>query len=354
MIYDEPKDLEGITITHAFIRDKNKLVFIGQRFKNNDSCAHSLTYILFYDETQIEDQQWIVHQLEYLTDANGVIGAWCDKPEPMWLFGYINTGYIEKFDENGQMLSTEQMPKRPFRDKLLNASFNGITSIKSGHVYTAEILRGVWKRESENNWSLLNNGIPDLDYYGKDEELADAHGFNSIAGFSDNDLYACGGEGDLWHYNGETWKQTNLSTDDELEHICCGDDGLVYITTNANTVIFGKKDQWEVLIKQDVTSETFESIIWYQNKCLINTQYALYEIVDGIFSKSPLNKGMPNLPSIITAKDNILLTTSRYSGVQNEISYYDGSKWNKILHRKRPPKKPGEKSLLEMMKDYEN
>ena len=352
MAFEEPKTLDGITITQAFINEEQKFVFIGQRFQNDDAWADSLTYIIFYDGTRKEDQQWIVHRLKYLTDANGVVGAWCDKPEPMWIFGYINTGYIEKFDENDQMLSTEQMPKRPFRDKLLNASFNGITSIKSGHVYTAEILRGVWKRKSENKWSLLSNGIPDLDYYGKDEELANAHGFNDIAGFSDNDLYACGGKGDLWHYDGNTWKQADLPTNDNLEHICCGDNGLVYITTSAGTIIYGKDDLWKV-IKQDITNETFENIVWYQNKCLINTQYVLYEVVDGVFSKSSLNDGIPNLASIIATKNNILLTTSRFTGIQNDISYYDGKKWHKIIHRKRPPKKTGEQSLLEMMKELE-
>ncbi len=337
MNYFEPKALDGITITHAYIGDKKKFVFIGQHFQNGDAWTDSHTYIIFYNSNKQNDSKWIVHKLKYLTDANGVVGAWCDKPEPMWVFGYINTGYIEKFDVNGQILSTEQIPERPFRDTLLNASFNGMTGIKSGHVYIAEILRGVWKRKSENNWFLLGDGIPDIDYYGKDEELADAHGFNDIAGFSDSDLYACGGEGDLWRYDGIIWKQVDLPTNDELEHICCGDDGIVYITTGNNTIVHGRNAQWKV-INQDITSETFESIVWYQDRCLINTQYALYEVVDGVFSKSSLNDDMPNLASIIATKDNVLLAASRFSGIQNEIAYYDGSKWHKILHRERPLK----------------
>lgn len=352
MNYDEPEDLDGITITHGYIKDKKEFVFIGQFYQNNDAWTDSLTYIIFYDGNKDESSQWIVHKLKYLTDANGVIGAWCEKPEPMWVFGYVNTGYIEKFDPNGQKLRNEKMPGRPLGEIELKPSFNGVTGVTGGHIYTAEIFREVWKRESEGNWKLLHNGIPDFDYYGKHEELGSVHGFRNIAGFSDNDLYACGGEGDLWRYDGSIWKQLDLPTNDDLVHICCGDDGLVYITTR-DTIILGRNDHWKI-IKQDLTSDTFESIAWYQNKCLINTQYALYEIADGKFSKSSLNENMPNPASIMATRDNILLISTRFSGVQNEISYHDGTEWHKVLHRERSPKKPGEKSLLELMIELED
>ena len=349
--YKEPQILKNISIGRAYINNRNEFAFVGQKLRSSDAWEHNLTYIIFCNVHKQVDERWTVHELEYMTDANGVMGAWCEKPEPMWIFGYKNTGYMVTFSEQ-KAIATEQIPKRPLRDELLNASFSGITGVKNGHVFTAEIFRGIWKREEKNKWSLLDKGIPQLDYYGADEALSSIHGFRDIAGFSDNDLYACGGDGDLWHYDGDKWYQIDLPTNASLDKICCGSDGQIYITTDINTVVQGIADHWRV-IKQDVTDEVFENIVWYQGRCLINTQSAIYEIVDGVFSYSPLNKGMPNPASIIATNDNMLLTASRFFGIQNEISCYDGKEWHKILYRERPPKKPGEKSLLEAMKEFE-
>lgn len=352
--YAQPESLKGITITSVMVKDEKHFAFVGQRFVNTDAWRDVLTYAIFYHMDKPKEERWIIHELDYMTDANGLQGVWCEKPEPCWIFGYTNTGYMVIFNEAGEPVGTEQIEKQPFKNTVLKASFLQISAINNGFAYAVRRRRTAWKREIQGKWSFLNSGIPKLDYQNresKDWDLRSQHGFRAISGFSDNDLYACGGDGDLWHYNGGNWSQKELPTNAALDDICCGFDGRVYIITNMETIIVGQKNQWKV-IKQD-TGARLGRPVWYQDRCLVSASTGLYEIKDDKFIESPLAKDIPNLPTHIDARGNILLTASKHFSEQNEVSYYDGEKWSKVLYRKRPPKDPNEPSLLDLIKAYE-
>lgn len=334
--------LKGITITSVHIKDEAHFAFVGQRFINDDAWEHVLTYVIFYFADKPENERWVIHELDYMTDANGVIGVWCEQPEPLWLFGYKRTGLFYTYDKDGRYTGTEQIPDHLHRGDNIKGSFFGLSNINNGKLYTVKGLRTVWQRSGKNQWSWLNNGIPLLDYYNrdsKDSELTYKHGFDSIDGFSDNDLYACGGDGDLWHYNGTKWSQKELPTNAALEEICCGGDGFVYIITNRETIVTGREDRWKV-IEQDLTSITFEGLAWYQDRCLINTGISLYEINNGAFVESPLQQDIPTSPSHIDAKvDLLLIASSSYFHVNN-VHYYDAKTWHTVLTPDRPPRDP--------------
>ncbi|WP_239428348.1 hypothetical protein [Snodgrassella communis] len=116
-----------------------------------------------------------------------------------------------------------------------------ITNIRSigGYAYVAGTFRYVAKRGDGNNWQELNNGIkrPTL------KEANSIAGFEFIDGFSETEIYAGGGKGDLWQFNGETWRQVFFSSDMPLESVCCGQDGFVYIGAQCGTVFKGRNDE---------------------------------------------------------------------------------------------------------------
>jgi hypothetical protein len=102
-------------------------------------------------------------------------------------------------------------------------------------------------------------------------------GFEDIDGFSDTNIYAGGGHGDLWKFNGESWRKIRIPTNVNLEKICCATDGKVYITTNANLLIVGVDDRWE-LIEQDVGEIILEEIVCYNNTVYVSSDDAIYKI----------------------------------------------------------------------------
>ncbi len=339
--YKQPASLDSITLIRAYVKDENHFAFVGQKFLSDDSWQHMPTYIIFYHGNRPPNERWTVHKLDRDTWVSEVHGAWCEQPEPCWLFGYRSGGRFLRFNADGGQTGEEQMPNLIWHDgRTLLGGFIALGNIKNAHVYAVSTLRMVQRREDNKHWTWLNNGIPKLDYYGKDDDLSSQHGFEGISGFADNDLYACGGRGDLWHYDGQQWLQVDIPTNANLMYICCGDDGLVYITTNLDTILVGRGEHWEVIVP-DPPIGTIESVIWYRDRCLINTASRLFEIQHGELIKSPLNNDCPSIPSHISARGDILLIASDSYSEGNEVSYYDGHEWHRIIAVERPSHDPG-------------
>ncbi|MGH1441255.1 MAG: hypothetical protein ACRBBR_14150 [Cellvibrionaceae bacterium] len=349
--YNRPKALEGIYITSAIVKSDHEFAFIGQIPEGDDPWKHIPTFVIFCDTRKQGDDRWDVQELDYLTGSGNLIGCYSEKPEPAWVFGFnfpIQGGKesLLIFDNN-KLIEKDRIPDNEYRGETLISSFRSLNAINNGYIYAVSGFRNVWQRGAKKEWEHLNHSIPQPDYYGQDERLASEHGFNAIDGFTDNDLYACGGYADLWHYDGNEWRQLELPTNAKLKKICCGGD-KVYITTNMNTVLEGRNNQWKV-IEQDVAHQRFMEMAWYRDRCYITTPYGLYEVKDGVFAEAEIAKDSPGTFGRIDARGDTLLCVSP----ENEISYYDGSDWHKLIYRDRPAKDPNKPSLMDMVKEYE-
>jgi hypothetical protein len=336
--YDRPELLEGITIASAHVKNRYEFGFVGHRIVVNDAWVPTETYLIFCDLRKEGDDRWTLHEAGW---SDGVEGGFTALPEPVWVFGRETDAQIYIVDDDGQ-LSYEQIPTREGKIK---ASLRMLRGLRNGHAYAVSGTREVRERIGPGNWTILDNGIPKLDYFGENEDQLFLHGFNNIDGFSDNDLYASGGDGDLWHYDGNRWRQVDIPTNAALEYICCGGDGLAYITTNLGTVVQGRGDRWRV-IKQDVTKQILEDITWYRDRIYISTEYGLFEIKDGVFAKAEIAEGSPYTFGFIDARDGVLLCVSP----ESEISYHDEHGWHKLIYRERESRAPGEPTLLDLMK----
>ena len=336
--YDRPKLLDGISIASAHVKSRYEFGFVGHRIVLNDAWVPTETYLIFCDLRKKGDARWTLYDVGW---SDGVEGGFVALPEPVWVFGRQDDATIYVVDDDGR-LSYEQIPALEGECK---ASIRMLKGLQNGHAYAVATMRRVRKRIGVNNWIMLDNGIPKLDYWGKDDDKSSQHGFDNISGFSDKDLYACGGDGDLWHYDGNRWRQVDIPTNAYLRFICCGGDGQVYITTNLKTVVQGRGDRWQV-IKQDVTKQILEDITWYRDRIYISTEYGLFEIKDGVFAKAEIAEGSPYTFGFIDARDGVFLCVSP----EGEISYHDENGWHKLIYRERKPRAPGEPSLLDLMK----
>jgi len=74
----------------------------------------------------------------------------------------------------------------------------------NGYAYSVGSGRSIYKRTDIGHWVKLDNGFQEAP---PNVEDLFADGFYDMDGFSETDMYAVGGKGDIWHYDGTTWMQ---------------------------------------------------------------------------------------------------------------------------------------------------
>lgn len=303
------REYSGFKFSKVLVRASNIIGFLAQKWNNLDPLEQRDTAVFFFYPDEPKGGQWYV---QYLGEATGLNGCAAFKPSERWVFvaddGQV---YVVGHGDNDweQPVSSEA-----------NMFFSNVKAVRRGHAIAVGPKRHVYMRTSKNNWTHLDGGLypqgasTDLEYAG----------FSDIDGFSEKDMYACGGHGDLWHYNGHMWSQVDIPTNTVLENICCTEGGLVYITTNQRKLLRGRKDSWEIM-EQNVTKKGFESIVEYGSHILVSTVSEIL-VVDG----DDLRKwdvGMPKMKSsaYLATNDGILVVAGG-----TEALIYDRQSWTRI------------------------
>lgn len=190
----------------------------------------------------------------------------------------------------------------------------------NGTLYTISGNRRVFKRVAQSKWVWLNNGISLTD----DEVLTS--GFDDIDGFTESDMYAVGGMGDVWHYNGELWSRLAFPSNEELSSVCCAGDGFVYIGGSGCSLWRGKHNQWERLAKSS-SSINFNDLKWYQGKLFVSSDY-VFKFWDGKKLTEVLDKNGEEVPICghMDVHDGVLVIAS-----PSYVMLFDGTDWSHIV-----------------------
>jgi hypothetical protein len=159
----------------------------------------------------------------------------------------------------------------------------------AGKAYVAAHWRTVFRRDGPNNWTCLRgNDQKEIEEFKKHNRV---YGFNDIGGFSEDDIYACGGNGDLMHYDGKEWRQLYCPINEELLSICCASDDLVYIGSDRGTLVAGRGDQWEVLKSR--APEEINDLAWFKGRLYMTCRtYGINELYKGKIRTTPGTTGM--------------------------------------------------------------
>jgi len=304
------EDLTGFEFSNVYVRTRNIIGFAAQRWPNTDPLEQRETAIFFYYPDDPPETKWAVR---YLGQTVGVHGCAAFSPNERWVF-VAGDGEVYVVGQGDDEWEGAISP-RP------NLYFSNAKSVRKGHAIAVGPNRKVFLRRLANDWIQLEDGLfPDRDQ--SDLEFA---GFRDIDGFSETDMYACGGRGDLWHFDRSTWRQIAIPTNANLKNICCAEDGLVYITTAQRDILRGRNATWDV-IGQDETSDTFESLVCYNKKVYISTVSEIFVIDGGEFK--PANLGVPQMKSKahLASGDGILVVAG-----SDQAALYDGQKWDKFL-----------------------
>jgi hypothetical protein len=243
----------------------------------------------------------------------GIHGCACFAPEERWVF-VSDPGEVYVVGEG------DDGDEKPITGKRA-AQFSAVKCIAGGYAYAAGSLREVYKRSAANKWVRIG-----ADSLSKQKDIAAGHaGFRDIDGYSENDLYACGGRGDLWRFDGKRWIHQDCPTDANLERIVCAPDGNVYVTTNQAMLVVGHADQWRT-VDIDIQGQMLQEIVCYGERVLVSTDDSVFDITGGI--AKPVAFGLPKMTlyTHLAAGDGILILAG-----QREAFSYDGSRWKKIF-----------------------
>lgn len=180
-----------------------------------------------------------------------------------------------------------ELPPVPNPDN--NTSFRDMVEI-AGEVYVAGTGNELFRQNDKGDWDNLSRpalhpvASKDTDCSGEDDDdfedcfdLDVPKGFDAVDGFSRDEIYAVGDDGECSFYDGKQWRLIDLQIKQaDLTSVCCAPNGKVYIggqVWGGGGVLFeGRHNKWK---KYDSIDQPFSDIValcWFKNRLYIASQ----------------------------------------------------------------------------------
>ena len=295
------------------VRSKNIFYFICQQSQSDPAGFKEITQVVSYfsDEPELVDRTGFT-KLEGFSRSCGDI-AYLPK-EQLILSSQMNSIYVLGSGE-------ERLEDELEAD--INGPSRGITKrIKTlgRYAYMVTSCRGVCRRIGVNEWESL---CPDLHLTPEqmpksareERDFTKAWGFNDIDGFGEEDFYAVGGLGDVWHYSNGEWEQCGFPTNQRLYNVCCAPNGDVYIAGHGGQLYKGSKHNWE-LAAHTVTTLWFEDMVWYEDALYATSEYGVY-VLNGNQWERPTDfpPEAQTSSGSMSVRDGVLLIAGIYGAV---------------------------------------
>ncbi|WP_127958454.1 hypothetical protein [Serratia microhaemolytica] len=196
----------------------------------------------------------------------------------------------------------------------------GIQNIKciNGYAYAVGLRRAIYKRPEIGYWVKLDAGFPE-------DDMESDQGFVDLDAFNEQDIYAVGNSGDIWHYNGSIWTQCGFPSNETLSSVVCAPDGQVYVGGMGGNLWVGRQHSWRCVYQGDSALE-WNEMRWFQDQLWLCSDYEL-KVWNGKQMTIPVHNGEElDLFGHIDARDGVLLVASAYS-----VDLFDGTEWHVIV-----------------------
>lgn len=176
--------------------------------------------------------------------------------------------------------------------------------------------RQVYRRDDRNHWSCLDQSIRPA--------VGEVKGFECMDGFKEDDLYAVGWDGEIWHYNGAQWSQEDSPTNQILTRVLCTPSGIVYASGRRGLILRGKEHQWEV-VEQDTITDDIWDLAWYQGRLYLSTMRGVFTLDKEEFAPVDFGEDTPRSCYHLSAADGVL-----WSFGAKDLMAFDGITWSRI------------------------
>lgn len=187
-------------------------------------------------------------------------------------------------------------------------------NVVDGFAIACGMKREVYLRTNENTWIAMHAPTPAQN---------ESAGFEAICGFSMNEIYATGWNGEIWQWSGSIWLQHANLTNLILTGMCC-DNEDVCICGQEGTLIRGRKDHWELIDMPSVT-EDFWDICWFDGKLYLATMTMLYMFDGKNIELVDFGTDRPSTCYRLSVAEDVLWSTG-----SDDVFCFDGEIWTRV------------------------
>lgn len=185
-----------------------------------------------------------------------------------------------------------------------------------GKAFAVGMQRQVYRRDGRDLWTSIDNEMRPA--------AGQVVGFESIDGFVDSDIYAVGWEGEIWHYDGQRWRQQGSPTNFILTDVCCAADGNVYACGRVGMLLTGRNDKWRV-VEDSTMKHDIWSLAWFDGQLYAATYRGLYRLERERFVEVDFGQDRPKTFYKLTATKEVM-----WSIGAKDIFAFDGNSWTRI------------------------
>ncbi|NHZ81954.1 hypothetical protein F2P44_22140 [Massilia sp. CCM 8695] len=208
----------------------------------------------------------------------------------------------------------------------------------AGQIYALGNYRKIYRRIGVDQWVELGKegkGVPVPRDVEAGKTYATSLGFVDMSAFSANDMYAVGGKGDVWRFDGTRWHDCSLPTNVPLSTVCCAGDGLVYISELNGSVWAGRADQWKRIAEADIAwgHQPVDSV-WFNQRLYLGAQEGLWTVDRNRKRLVPLSEVERDAPNAtnggrldLSPDGKYLLTAGPHGACLN-----DGTGWKRLFN----------------------
>lgn len=228
---------------------------------------------------------------------------------------------VASMDRDGDVYPVGGGFDGPF-EKIHPGGWPGVQRLRciGDQTFAVTLARGLFQRVTVGQWERLP-GIP----VSRREEELQAAGFRDLDGFSAAEMYAVGGQGDVWRLHAGEWRQMAFPTRDALATVTCGGDGNVYITGEGGSLWVGERATWRRLHQGD-SGVLWNETRWFNGQLWLASDDRL-RVWDGSGLLAPEHAGIPILASgHLDAHDGLLAVADLWT-----VSTFDGHSWRQVV-----------------------
>ncbi|MFH6995483.1 hypothetical protein [Flavobacterium sp. FlaQc-48] len=223
----------------------------------------------------------------------------------------------------------------------LLAKFSKVVCVGAS-VYAIGFPFCVYKRSGINKWLLHSTNIPvssdlfsgELRFRLKAETSSR---FLDLAGFSEQDMYAVGRGGVVYHYEQNTWKNIAFPFNGDLNTVVCAGDGFVYITDQFCNIWQGRGSIWKKIVEQKSDFSYFDSA-WFDNRLWLSNDYGMWVLDDNKIVPADKTKIKPMPKEMIEVCGRIDISPDQKQMLicgKNGAALYDSHTWELLFNRLR-------------------
>lgn len=193
-----------------------------------------------------------------------------------------------------------------------------------GYVYAVGSPRNVIRRKGPNQWAQMwDDTLPHPKVKRKPDY--NRFGFEAIDGFSTEDLYVAGGDGDIWNFSQGRWRQIAFPSNVPLQNLCCGADGQVYVAGQGGEIYRGRGNTW-TKIHDGGISLPINDMVWFQDQVWCTNDSGIWTIQNDQVMRADVPDFVRSCAGYASAADGVLLVAGMYGA-----ALHDGQQWNSLV-----------------------